>query len=317
MNCNLCGSGKNIIIHRYTRFEKNNIKMCTVCGLVFLDLDLKKPKERESVYTKEYREADTLPKISAEEWFTNPVIIQDCKNRMEWISKQYGDVRGKKILDIGCSSGYFLKTLFSASANASGVELNESCSDYARSLGFTVYSKTIESLGFKDEFDLIVMFHTLEHVFDPISALRAIHTALKRGGVFMGEVPNQHDWRIRIFNNEIVRRFHYDPFHYYYFSPGTLTEYLRKCKFINITLETVEKYNSLIQLRRILSGKYNAKDADDADRILKADIFANSDRDVRIHHIYNRQETEFNRMFEKGTNSELVGNCLRWTATKR
>jgi 2-polyprenyl-3-methyl-5-hydroxy-6-metoxy-1,4-benzoquinol methylase len=315
MNCNLCGSGNNKIISGYTRFEKNNILQCRDCGLVFLDL--KKPKEEVgSVYTKEYREVDTLPKISAEEWFTNPVIIQDCKNRMEWISRLYGDVSGKKILDIGCSSGYFLKTLYSASANASGVELNESCSDYARSLGFTVYSKNIETLGFKNEFDLIVMFHTLEHVFDPMSALRAIHTALKRGGVFIGEVPNQHDWRIRIFDNEIVKRFHYDPFHYYYFSPDTLTEYLRKCKFMNITLETVEKYNSLTQLSRIMSGKYNLKDADDADRILKQDIFAKPEKDVRIHHLDNHQETEFNRMFEKGANSELMGNCLRWMATK-
>lgn len=313
MNCNLCGSGNNITIHRYTRFETNNIQMCSVCGLVFLDL--KKPiKEGESVYTKEYREADTLPKISAEEWFTNPVIIQDCKNRMEWISRLYGDISGKKILDIGCSSGYFLKTLFSANANASGVELNQSCSDYARNLGFTVYSKTIETLGFENEFDLVVMFHTLEHVFDPMSALRAIYTSLKHGGVFMGEVPNQHDWRIRIFNNEIVKRFHYDPFHYYYFSPKTLHHYLTKCGFSDIVFETIEKYNSLIQLRRILRGEYNEKYAD---MILKQDIFAKPETDVRLYHRDNDQETEFNRMFETGTNSMLMGNCLRWMATKR
>ena len=313
MQCNLCGSGNNEIISEYTRFEKNNILQCSVCGLVFLDL--KKPKEEgESVYTKEYREADTLPKISAEEWFTNPVIIQDCKNRMEWISGQYGDVSGKKILDIGCSSGYFLKTLFSANANASGVELNESCSDYARSLGFSVYSKNIETLGFENEFDLVVMFHTLEHAFDPLAGLRAIHTALKPGGVFMGEVPNQHDWRIKIFDNEIVKRFHYDPFHYYYFSPGTLAAYLLNSGFSNITLETVEKYNSLTQLRRILRGEYNEKYVD---MILKQDIFAKPEKDVRIHHPDDHQETEFNRMFEKGANSELMGNCLRWMAIKR
>ena len=313
MQCNLCGSGNNEIISEYTRLERNNILRCSDCGLVFLDL--KKPKEEEeSVYTKEYREADTLPKISAEEWFTNPVIIQDCKNRMEWISKRYGDVSGKRILDIGCSSGYFLKTLFSANANASGVELNESCSDYARSLGFTVYSKNIETLGFKNEFDLVVMFHTLEHVFDPMAALRAIHTSLKRGGVFMGEVPNQDDWRIKIFNNEVVKRFHYDPFHYYYFSPKTFTEYLKKSMFDNIRLETVEKYNSLTQLRRILRGEYNEKYVD---IILKQDIFAKPEEDVRIHHPDNYQETEFNRMFEKGADSMLMGNCLRWMATKR
>ncbi|MFH1514196.1 MAG: class I SAM-dependent methyltransferase, partial [bacterium] len=183
-----------------------------------------------------------------------------------------------------------------------------------RSLGFSVYSKNIETLGFKNEFDLVVMFHTLEHVFDPMAALRAIHTSLKRGGVFMGEVPNQDDWRIKIFNNEVVKRFHYDPFHYYYFSPKTLTEYLKKSRFDNIRLETVEKYNSLTQLRRILRGEYNEKYVD---RILKQDIFAKPEDNVRIHHPDNYQETEFNRMFEKGADSMLMGNCLRWMATKR
>ena len=313
MNCNFCGSENNEIISEYTRVERNNILKCMDCGLVFLDL--KNPiKEVELFYTKEYREVDTLPKISAEEWFTNPVIMQDCKNRMEWITKQYGDVTGKKILDIGSSSGYFLKTLFSANAIATGVELNESCSDYARNLGFTVYSKSIETIGFKNEFDLVVMFHTLEHVFDPMSALRAIYTSLKQGGVFMGEVPNQDDWRIKIFDNEIVKRFHYDPFHYCYFSPKTLTDYLKKCGFDNVMLETVERYNSLTQLRRILCGKYNEKNVD---KILKRNVFAKPEEDVRIPNLNNRQETEFNRMFEKGANSELMGNCLRWISTKR
>lgn len=312
MKCNFCGSENNEIIHQHTRFEKNDVLECKDCGLVFLDI--KKPKEEaESFYAKEYREVNSIPKKSAEEWFSDPVIRQDCKNRLEWITRQYGDVSWKKILDIGSSSGYFLKTLFSANARATGVELNESCSDYARSLGFTVYSKSIETIGFKNEFDLVVMFHTFEHVFDPASVLRAISTALNDGGVFMGEVPNQDDWRIKVFNNEVVKRFHYDPFHYYYLSPKTLTGYLKKYGFDHIRLETVERYNSLTQLRRILCGEYNLKDAD---KVLKQNIFTKPENNVRIQNLNNRQETEFNRIFEKGVNSELMGNCLRWVATK-
>lgn len=312
MKCNLCGSGNNEIIHQHTRFEMNNILKCRACWLVFLDM--RKPKEGvELFYKKEYREVNSLPEKSAEEWFNDPVIMQDCKNRLEWITKQYGDVSGKKTLDIGSSSGYFLKTLFSANARATGIELNKNCSDYARSLGFTVYSKSIETIGFENEFDLVVMFHTLEHVSDPMSVLRAIHTSLKEGGVFMGEVPNQDDWRIKIFDNEIVKRFHYDPFHNYYFSPKTLTSYLKKCGFRDVKLETVERYNSLTQLRRILCGEYNEGGAD---KILKQDIFAKPREDVRIPDLNNHQETEFNRLLGKGVNSELMGNCLRWVAAK-
>jgi len=129
----------------------------------------------------------------------------------------------------------------------------------------------------------------------------------------MGEVPNQDDWRLKIFDNEIVKRFHYDPNHYYYFSPKTLKSYLERCGFGKVILETVERYNSLIQLRRILSGEYNQKNVEE---ILRRDIFAKPKDDVRLPHFNNRQESEFNRIFGKAVDDELMGNCLRWQAKK-
>jgi len=312
MKCNFCGIEDNEIINEYTRFERNNVLQCKNCGLVFLELK-KQQAELESFYEKEYREVDSLPKKSAEEMFNHPVIRQDCKNRIEWINEEIGNINGKKILEIGSSSGYFLDTLSSAGAKVAGVELTESYSNYARGLGFTVYSKAVEDLGFEAEFDLAVTFHTLEHVFDPMSVLHAIHKLLKRNGVFMGEVPNQDDWRLKIFDNEVVKRFHYDPFHYYYYSPQTLTNYLEKCGFSDITLRTVERYNSFIQLRRILCGEYSQ---DNVDEVLKKDIFAQSEQDVRLSRLDNYQEIEFNRIYGEGVNSALMGNCLRWIAVK-
>ena len=312
MRCNFCGSEDNEIIFEYTRFERNNILKCKNCGLVFLELK-KLKKEVESFYKKAYREVNSLPQKSAEEMFNDPVIRHDCKNRIEWIKKQYGNIKGKRILEIGSSSGYFLDTLSSAGAKVVGVELTEDYADYAKKIGFTIYTKPIEDIGFKNEFDLVVSFHTLEHVSDPMSVIHATMLSVIKGGGFMGEVPNQDDWRIGIFDNYVVKRFHYDPFHYYYFSPKTITSYLKKCGFNKIILETVERYNSLIQLRRILCGEYNEKYVE---RVLKQNVFAKSEEDVRVPHLDNRQESEFNRIFEKGVNSKLMGNCLRWMATK-
>lgn len=314
MRCNLCGSEDNEIIFEYTRFERNDILKCENCGLVFLDVK-KTKKEVEQFYEENYRKVDTLPEKSAEEMFKDPVIIHDCENRIEWINKRYGDIKGKRILEIGSSAGYFLDALSSMGAKeVVGVELTEDYANYAKKLGFTIYTKPVEDIVFKNEFDLVVSFHTLEHVSDPMSVLHATMLSLNKGGVFMGEVPNQDDWRIKIFDNPVVKRFHYDPFHTTYFSPKTLTNYLKKCGFNNIILETLERYNSLIQLKRILCGKYNEKNVD---RILKQNVFAKPEEDVRTPHLGNRQETEFNIIFENGINNKLVGNCLRWMATKR
>lgn len=45
--------------------------------------------------------------------------------------------------------------------------------------------------------------------------------------------------------------------------------------------------------------------------------FPQSDRDeVRLPDFNDKIETTFNRLFAKGVNAELMGNCLRWVASK-
>lgn len=308
--CNFCDSQDNEIIYNYARFSKANILKCKKCGLVFLETKLDK-QGVEWFYNKEYRKIDILPTVPAKKMFNHPVVIRDSKERIKWVKKHFGSLKNKKVLEIGSSIGSFLKALSDEGAKVIGVELGEDYSEYSRSLGFIVYSKPIEDLNFENEFDLVVTFQTLEHVFDPMAVIKTVYKSLKIGGIFMGEIPNEDDWRIKIFDNEVVKRFHYAPYHYYYFSPKTFSNYLKKCKFKEIKLETVERYNSLIQLKRILCGEYGKKNIN---KILRDNIFAKPKDDVRI--TKTKQEEEFNRIFERGLNTELMGNCLRWVCRK-
>ena len=196
----------------------------------------------------------------------------------------------------------------------SGIELGEEYAEYARRQGFKVFTRSLEELGLREEFDAVVSFHTLEHVYDPMAVIQGIYTALKPGGCFLGEVPNQNDWRIQIFDDEIIKRFHYDPNHYYYFSPATLENYLKTCDFGNIRLETVERYNSLLQLRNILCSDGSERNVEET---LKKHISPkNKEDEVRLPNIDDRIGIMFNRLFERGVNSELMGNCLRWIAKR-
>ena len=309
MHCNFCGSDNYDIIFEYTRFIKNNILKCATCGLVYLETG-QTTEELKSFYKKDYRKVDSLPKKSAEEMFYDPVTVNDCANRIKWIQSRLSSLKGQRILEIGSATGRFLDALSSLSVEeAVGIELTEDYANYAKKQGFSVHTTPVEHLNFKDEFDVVFMFHTLEHVADPLSTMRAIHKSLKAGGTFIGEVPNQNDWRIKIFDNEVIKRFHYDPFHNYYFSPETLGNYFKICGFTDIKLETVERYNSLIQLKRILCGYYSSERFGE---ILEQNIFSKPAEDVRIPHLQNHQETEFNRLFEKCVNNDLKGNCLRW-----
>ncbi len=312
MACNYCGSVEYNIIARYTRLEKNNVLQCKNRRLVYLEI--KEGKEAiESFYSSEYRKIPTLPVQSPEEHFYDKVTQNDANNRILFISN-YMDIKDKRILEIGSASGSLLQKLLEYGCKeAIGVELDEEFSKYARQQGFKVFTRPIEELDFKEKFDGVVSFHTLEHVYDPMGVIQAVYAALKPNGCFLGEVPNQNDWRIQIFNDEIVKRFHYDPNHYYYYSPTILKNYLKTCGFSDIRLETVERYNSLLQLRNILCSQNSERNVEET---LKRYIFPKNEKDeVRLPSL-NKIESRFNRIFERGVNSELMGNCLRWVARR-
>jgi len=313
VSCNYCGSSEYDIVAEHTRFERNNILQCRNCGMVYLEI--KKSKgEIESFYTSKYRKVPTLPVQSPEEAFYNEVAQHDANNRILFISNNIS-IQGCKILEIGSSCGNILEKLNEyGCGEAIGIELNEEYSTFARQRGLKVISQPIEELNFHEEFDAVVSFHTLEHMYDPMAVIKAAYMVLKPCGCFLGEVPNQNDWRIKIFNDEATKRFHYDPNHYYYYSPITLKNYLGACDFNNIRLETAERYNSLLQLRNIICSQNSAKNIGE---ILKRHIFPKTRNDeVRLPNLDNQTEMEFNRIFGKGVNSELMGNCLRWVAVK-
>lgn len=313
MVCNYCGCKASEIVAEYTRLEKHNVLQCKNCGLVYLEIKAGK-KEIESFYSRsEYRKIPTLPVQSAEEHFYDKVTQYDANNRALFISN-YMCIQDKRVLDIGSASGALLEKLLEYGAKeAIGIELDEEYSKYARERGLKVFTRSIEELNLKEEFDAVVSFHTLEHVYDPMALIQSVYAALKPSGIFLGEVPNQNDWRIQIFNDEVVKRFHYDPTHLFYYSPTTLTNYLKTCGFNDIGLETVERYNSLLQLRNILCNRNSRK----VEEILKKYIFPKNERDeARLPNVNDRVESEFNRIFEKAVNSELMGNCLRWFAHK-
>ncbi|OGO18309.1 MAG: hypothetical protein A2Z15_08745, partial [Chloroflexi bacterium RBG_16_50_11] len=279
MICNYCGSGEYNIIAEYTRFEKNNVLQCKNCGLVYLELK-EDQQEIETYYSSEYRKAPEMPVQSPEEHYQDKVTKNDADNRILFISKNI-NLKGKRVLEVGSASGGLLDKLKESGVKeAAGIELDKEFSEFTRQRGFKVFTRSIEELGLKAEFDAVVTFHTLEHVYDPMAVIRMTHVALKRGGCFLGEVPNQDDWRIQIFNDEIIKRFHYDPNHYYYYAPATLKNYLETCGFNKISLETVERYNSLLQLRNILC---NRNPGENVEVTLKKYIFPKTETDeVRL-----------------------------------
>ena len=284
---------------------------CLGCGLVFLKY-IENEKESIDHYKHNYRLNSDFPIQSPEQLFNDPITIKDTKERIKWITSHF-DLKSASVLEIGSASGNFLYSMKNEGFNVTGIELTDEMVKYSRSLDLKIMDKPLTLLNLESEFDLIVSFHCLEHVSNPTETFSVIRKALKPNGIFMGEVPNQDDWRISMFDSVFVKRVHYDPNHNFYFSPEILKNYFKKSGLTLKNLETVERYNTLTQLKRILSGEY---DTHKIESLLNRDIYSTADKDIRINQTHKDKEIYFQNILENAINNNLLGNCIRWIAKK-
>ncbi len=97
-----------------------------------------------------------------------------------------------RILDVGSGSGEWLAALQAANHRVSGVEADPYYGEFAR----RQYGVAVETNGIlnlvrpADSLDVITMFHVLEHLPDPLAALRQMREWVLPGGLLIVEVPN-------------------------------------------------------------------------------------------------------------------------------
>ncbi|GDX99393.1 methyltransferase [Phycisphaerae bacterium] len=105
------------------------------------------------------------------------------------------DLRGARVLDLGCGSGNFLARMQQQGAIVTGVEPDEKAREAVRSRGIAVHAGTAEDVPaevLREKFDIIATRHVLEHCIDPLTVLRNIKSMLAPGGVYLCDVPNNN-----------------------------------------------------------------------------------------------------------------------------
>ena len=98
-------------------------------------------------------------------------------------------LKGKKTLDIGCSDGLYLKKFTTDSV---GIEQMPDLAEAARNDGLNVVQGDIfESLSSLDDasFEAVLFSHVMEHIENPIHALKEINRVLKPGGTLVLGLP--------------------------------------------------------------------------------------------------------------------------------
>ncbi len=163
---------------------------------------------------------------------------------------------GGKIMDGGCGTGEFLSHI-SDDYTVEGFEPEAKASQWAREkYGLNVHSGDLHSVKFDNtDFDLITLWHVLEHVPDPVKDLRRLRELLADDGKLLIALPN-----IRSFDARLYKRCWVAidaPRHLWHFSKPQIEKLLRQTGF---TLKKTGMlpldpfYNTLLSEQALLKG---------------------------------------------------------------
>jgi O-antigen biosynthesis protein len=139
----------------------------------------------------------------------------------------------KRVLDVGCSTGFLAKRLRDRGATVVGLELDERAAAEARRYCEAVYVGDVETMELPLEpgsFDAIVCGDFIEHLRDPQAFLVRIRPFLALEGTLVLSTPNIANWAMRL--GLLFGRFRYtewgilDRTHTHLFTRKTLTECL-------------------------------------------------------------------------------------------
>jgi SAM-dependent methyltransferase len=120
-------------------------------------------------------------------------------------ARKYRDVfpawRGQgRLLDVGCASGKFLRGMGAVGWRLSGIEFDPEAVVKARAVTPDVFEGDPVDAPFAPaSFDLVTAFHVIEHLPDPLGALRRMVEWLAPGGQMIVEVPNAGGVGARVF----------------------------------------------------------------------------------------------------------------------
>jgi 2-polyprenyl-3-methyl-5-hydroxy-6-metoxy-1,4-benzoquinol methylase len=198
-----------------------------------------------------------------------------------------------KVLDIGCATGDFLVELKRHSKSLEldlyGIEMSEKAVRFAiEENELRAEQGELLTVDFDIEFDLITMWHVLEHVLRLNETLEKVHRVLKPNGLFVAAMPNPESWDAahycKFWNGFDAPR------HLYHFTPKTFLPLLRRHGFKLVEMRALpldSYYNALLseQIKKEASGKKGGIDVW-LNAILHGSIAASADLEKSSSIVY-------------------------------
>lgn len=221
--CIVCGHSERRLL-----YSENNwyVYKCAACGLGVLD-----PQPREDQLRDLYNQAYFASHYNEELQPCSGGMIRRLSQESHRLRFFQSHKRTGRVLDIGCGRGYFLLACRKRNYEVEGIDISAAAAAYVRStLKIPVHVGPINKITLADTaFDVVTMWHSLEHTSDPNVYLQKARRWLKEDGILVVDVPNHEGYDARKMRRNWSQ---WDlPFHHYHFTPRSLAALLEKNGF--------------------------------------------------------------------------------------
>ncbi|MFB9863008.1 class I SAM-dependent methyltransferase [Rufibacter immobilis] len=240
-HCPICSKTefKNFLVVQDKSVSQESfvIVQCTNCQLKFTN-----PRPNEESIGPYYASEAYISHSDTSKGLLNKtyrlVRSMAVKNKVELVNRLSG--KGE-ILDYGSGVGYFLQACQKEGWKVEGFEPNEAARKQTEEkLGKALFQEPLQELG-EERFDVVSMWHVLEHVHTLNETLKTLVNATKTGGHLVIAVPNADSYDAKKYGADWAA---YDvPRHLYHFNKASMQRLLKKHR---------------LQLKEVLPMKWDA-----------------------------------------------------------
>lgn len=184
--CPLCGDPGFDEMYRFepALWIPGRVVRCSGCGAVY-----KKPSAEARPLWDYYRDSKYR---ELHYWAFDQAAARALQRTLDAVVSVTGSPGSRSLLEIGCGTGQFLQLAQQRGFDVSGVELNAEHAAEARrrTNGGPILCGDFMIESFDRQFDVIAMLDLIEHLPDPLAALRRSYELLKPGGHVVVYTPN-------------------------------------------------------------------------------------------------------------------------------
>lgn len=244
---NICPACQSMKIRASYTIKNLVFNRCLNCSMVFLSQILTK-EDLKSIYDR-----DDYQQFS---YYVDGLEKSIADYRVKWLKNELELPKKVRVLDFGCGDGLFLAQLRDSFPffELYGLDLSMVAVEKGKrlyNLNNLVSGEINEETFPKDFFDLITMYHVVEHLQEPDKVLNRLFYVLKPGGKIVITTPNEDYLLLKSFkvacrvsrgySGKLLEKF-YNKEHINSFTVLSLKYLMERCGFRVLKIHQDERY---------------------------------------------------------------------------